>query len=39
MLCLYLYFISIGAIFAGFLFKELFIGHQRNDFWQDLLYF
>ncbi len=32
--------LSIGAIFAGFLFKELFIGHESlNNFWRDSLFF
>ena len=29
-----LFFLSIGAIFAGYYFKETFIGHNSNDFWQ-----
>ena len=32
--------LSIGAIFAGFLFKELFIGYEGlNNFWRDSLFF
>ena len=32
--------LSIGAIFAGFLFKELFISHEGlNNFWRDSLFF
>ncbi len=32
--------LSIGAIFAGFLFKELFIGYEGlNNFWQDSIFF
>ena len=32
--------LSIGAIFAGFTFKELFIAHgQLNNFWQDSIFF
>ncbi len=32
--------LSIGAIFAGFTFKELFIGHDGiNNFWQDSILF
>jgi NADH-quinone oxidoreductase subunit L len=27
-----LFFLGIGALFAGFLFKEIFIGHHSNDF-------
>ena len=35
-----LFFLSIGAIFAGFTFKELFIGHSGiNNFWQDSIFF
>ncbi|WP_440935290.1 NADH-quinone oxidoreductase subunit L [Candidatus Pelagibacter sp.] len=32
--------LSIGAIFAGFLFKELFIGYEGlNYFWRDSIFF
>jgi len=32
--------LSIGAIFAGFLFKELFIGNEGlNNFWRDSIFF
>ena len=32
--------LSIGAIFAGYIFKELFIGHGEIDnFWQDSIFF
>ena len=32
--------LSIGAIFAGFLFKELFIGYEGlNSFWRDSIFF
>ena len=32
--------LSIGAIFAGYIFKELFIGHGVIDnFWQDSIFF
>jgi NADH-quinone oxidoreductase subunit L len=34
-----LFFLGIGAIFAGFLFKETFIGHHSNDFWQNSIFF
>jgi NADH-quinone oxidoreductase subunit L len=34
-----LFFLSIGAIFAGYLFKETFIGHHNNDFWQASIFF
>ena len=29
-----LFFLSIGAVFAGYYFKETFIGHHSSDFWQ-----
>ena len=32
--------LSIGAIFAGYIFKDLFIGHSvENNFWQDSIFF
>ena len=32
--------LSIGAIFAGYIFKELFIGHDgTNNFWQESIFF
>jgi NADH-quinone oxidoreductase subunit L len=32
--------LSIGAIFAGYTFKELFVGHgEVNNFWQDSIFF
>jgi NADH-quinone oxidoreductase subunit L len=34
-----LFFLSIGAVFAGYYFKETFIGHQSNDFWQASIFF
>ncbi len=35
-----LIFLSIGAVFAGFVFKELFIGsYGLNSFWQDSIFF
>ena len=34
-----LFFLSIGAIFAGYYFKETFIGHHSNDFWQASIFF
>jgi len=34
-----LLFLSIGAIFAGYYFKETFIGHHSNDFWQTSIFF
>ena len=34
-----LFFLSIGAIFAGYYFKETFIGHHSNNFWQASIFF
>jgi NADH-quinone oxidoreductase subunit L len=34
-----LFFLSIGAIFVGYFFKETFIGHHSNDFWQSSVFF
>ena len=34
-----LVFLSIGAIFSGYLFKGTFIGHQSNEFWQSSIFF
>ena len=35
-----LFFLSIGAIFAGFFFKELFIGYDSGDnFWHESIFF
>ncbi len=31
--------LSIGAIFAGYTFKELFIGHGGINFWHDSIFF
>ena len=32
--------LSIGAIFAGYTFKELFLAHgETNNFWQDSIFF
>ena len=31
--------LSIGAIFAGFLFKDLFISHDANNFWAQSIFF
>ena len=31
--------LSIGAIFAGFLFKDLFISHDTNNFWAQSIFF
>ena len=32
-------FLGIGALFAGFLFKETFIGNHSNEFWQTSIFF
>jgi NADH-quinone oxidoreductase subunit L len=34
-----LFILGIGALFAGFIFKEIFIGHQSNEFWQNSIFF
>jgi len=35
-----LFLLSIGAVFAGYIFKELFVGHSgTNIFWQDSIFF
>ncbi len=34
-----LLFLAIGAVFSGYLFKETFIGHHSNDFWQASIFF
>ncbi|MDA7606789.1 NADH-quinone oxidoreductase subunit L [Pelagibacteraceae bacterium] len=34
-----LIFLSLGALFAGFAFKELLIGHQYLDFWKKSIFF
>jgi len=34
-----LLFLGIGAIFSGFLFKEIFIGHNSEEFWQNSIFF
>ena len=32
--------LSIGAIFAGFIFKDLFIGYESsNNFWNESIFF
>ncbi|MBD1138558.1 NADH-quinone oxidoreductase subunit L [Pelagibacterales bacterium SAG-MED41] len=31
--------LAIGAVFSGFLFKEIFIGHHSTDFWQASVFF
>ncbi len=35
-----LFLLSVGAIFAGYTFKDLFIGHgEATNFWQDSVFF
>tara|TARA_B100000963_G_scaffold358719_1_gene384039 strand:- start:1373 stop:2317 length:945 start_codon:yes stop_codon:yes gene_type:complete len=34
-----LVFLSLGAIFSGYLFKNIFISHHNNDFWQTSIFF
>ncbi len=34
-----LFFLSLGALFSGFLFKEIFIGHSSNEFWRNSIFF
>ena len=34
-----LFFLSIGAIFSGYFFKNTFIGHHSNEFWQGSIFF
>ena len=34
-----LFLLGIGAVFAGFVFKEIFIGHHSNNFWQTSIFF
>jgi len=31
--------LAIGAVFAGFIFKEIFIGHNSSEFWRDSILF
>ena len=31
--------LAIGAVFAGYLFKEMLIGHHYLDFWKDSIFF
>ena len=31
--------LAVGAIFAGFAFKEIFIGHNSSEFWRDSILF
>ena len=34
-----LVFLSIGAVCSGYLFKDTFIGHHSNEFWQNSIFF
>ena len=34
-----LVFLCIGAIFSGYVFKDTFIGHHSNEFWQSSILF
>ena len=34
-----LFLLGIGALFAGIIFKEIFIGHHSKDFWQNSIFF
>ena len=34
-----LVFLSIGAIFSGYIFKNIFIGHYSIDFWKASIFF
>ena len=34
-----LVFLGVGAIFSGYLFKNTFIGHHSNEFWQSSIFF
>jgi len=34
-----LFLLSVGAVFVGYIFKETFIGHHSNDFWQSSIFF
>ena len=31
--------LAAGAIFSGYFFKEIFIGHHSNEFWQSSIFF
>jgi NADH-quinone oxidoreductase subunit L len=31
--------LGLGSIFIGFTFKEIFIGHHSNEFWQNSIFF
>ena len=34
-----LVFLSVGAVFSGYFFKSIFIGHDSNEFWQISIFF
>jgi NADH-quinone oxidoreductase subunit L len=34
-----LFLLGIGALFSGFIFKEIFIGDHSSDFWQTSIFF
>ena len=34
-----LFLLGIGALFAGFIFKETFIGNYSDDFWKNSIFF
>ncbi len=34
-----LVFLGLGAIFSGYIFKGIFIGHHSNEFWQESVFF
>ena len=34
-----LFFLGFGALFAGYFFKETFIGHHSNEFWHTSIFF
>ena len=34
-----LFILAVGAISVGYLFKETFIGHHSNEFWQSSIFF
>ena len=34
-----LFFLTLGAIFSGFIFKDIFIGNEHQDFWQSSIFF
>ncbi len=34
-----LFFLGVGALLSGFIFKEIFIGHHSSDYWQSSIFF